>query len=268
MFSDRTHHDLDHLLSAVPDDDRTALVRTICTFPVDDWPAELSRTLPGWRAIESIDRLLVDPPAVWVVAPSMAGWLATAAGPLAALATAVARWPVGVTVSADALAPYLAAAGDGRGDLLIRSGVVTLASQPVMAPPAAVVDSDPDDDDPARSAAERALFEMLDAEWPGLFALNQLLPFPFGPRPAEADLFAASLRLAIEVDGYHHFGDPERYRRDRRKDWAYHVNGYHVTRVLAEDVMIRPVEILDSLRPLVDHCRGHSTPGGPTTGTA
>ena len=66
----------------------------------------------------------------------------------------------------------------------------------------------PDDDDDARSAAERFLFERLEsvAETAGLFELNATLDFYFGSnRWIEVDLAARSLKLAIEVDGYHHF---------------------------------------------------------------
>ena len=118
--------------------------------------------------------------------------------------------------------------------------------------------------DDARSEAERQLFAALQRRWPDLFALNRPLGFRFGRRPAEADLFAADLRLVIEVDGYHHFRTPADYRRDRRKDWLYQVHGYRSVRVLAADVVPRLAEILDQVAAAVDHCRGHSMGGGPT----
>ena len=33
------------------------------------------------------------------------------------------------------------------------------------------------------------------------------------------------LALAVEIDGYYHFQDPEAYRRDRRKDWSFRSTG-------------------------------------------
>ena len=107
------------------------------------------------------------------------------------------------------------------------------------------------------------MFELLDAlpATAGRFTLNAKLGFPFGGRAAEIDLCAGSLRLAVEVDGYHHFTDPDAYRRDRRKDWELQRHGYAVLRVLAADVVERMEEVLDRILAAVDHCRG---PTGPT----
>jgi len=60
----------------------------------------------------------------------------------------------------------------------------------------------PEEEDAARSAAERFLFERLEslAATAGRFALNRRLDFRHGPA-AEVDLLAASLRLMIELDG-------------------------------------------------------------------
>lgn len=112
-------------------------------------------------------------------------------------------------------------------------------------------------DDPARSAAERFLFELLEflPQTKGLFTLNASLDFRFGPQAAEVDLFARSLRLALEVDGYHHFTDAARYRRDRRKDWELQRRGYLVIRVLADDVVTRMEEVLEGVLSAVAHCR-------------
>jgi Protein of unknown function (DUF559) len=122
---------------------------------------------------------------------------------------------------------------------------------------------EPAREDAARSAAERFLFEMLDAlpATAGRFTLNAKLGFPFGGRAAEIDLCAGSMRLAVEVDGYHHFTDPNAYRRDRRKDWELQRHGYVVLRVLAADVVERMEDVLDRILAAVDHCRG---PTGPT----
>lgn len=112
------------------------------------------------------------------------------------------------------------------------------------------------EDDGARSAAERFLFAMFEAlpETTGLFALNAPLPgdVRFGPRPAEVDLLALDPRVAVEVDGYHHFTDAERYRRDRRKDVLLQEQGFLVLRFLAEDVVPRLETILDAVRTAVN----------------
>ncbi|AGA31047.1 DUF559 domain-containing protein [Singulisphaera acidiphila] len=112
-----------------------------------------------------------------------------------------------------------------------------------------VVPSPPDagGTDPARSAAERFLFERLQSlpATAGLFELNAVLDFRFGPsRAMEVDLWARSLGLAVEIDGYYHFQDADAYRRDRRKDVELQKRGYLVVRVLAEDVVARLEDVL------------------------
>ena len=59
----------------------------------------------------------------------------------------------------------------------------------------------------------------------------------FGPRAAEIDLLSRGDRIAVEIDGVHHFADPDCYRRDRRKDLLLQTQGFVVVRLLAEDVM-------------------------------
>lgn len=117
---------------------------------------------------------------------------------------------------------------------------------------------DPSRADRARSAAERFLFARLESlpETAGLFRLNATLGFRFGPsRAVEVDLAALSLNLVVEIDGYYHFQDPASYRRDRRKDVALQQHGYLVVRVLAEDVVCRLEEVLDTIRAAVASCR-------------
>ena len=108
----------------------------------------------------------------------------------------------------------------------------------------------PNDDDQSRSAAERFLFESLEsiAETAGLFELNATLDFHFGlNRWIEIDLLARSLNIAVEVDGFHHFQDPDAFRRDRRKDLELQKHGYLIVRVLAEDVVQRLEEVMDTI---------------------
>jgi hypothetical protein len=99
----------------------------------------------------------------------------------------------------------------------------------------------------ARSKAELALFWMLEQhpETHALFRLNVLMPFCFGPRRAELDLYSEQLALCIEVDGPHHFLGAFAYRRDRRKDALLQRNEIWLIRVLAEDVVNRREEVLD-----------------------
>ena len=94
----------------------------------------------------------------------------------------------------------------------------------------------------ARSAAEAALFEALEAtpSTRGRFELNGNLAVRFGPTAAEIDLMSRGDRIAIEIDGVHHFADPDCYRRDRRKDLMMQTQGLFVIRLLAEDVLRDP----------------------------
>lgn len=91
----------------------------------------------------------------------------------------------------------------------------------------------------ARSAAEAVLFEALEQapSTRGRFVLNARLSVRFGGDAAEVDLLSRQDAIAIEIDGYHHFTDAERYRRDRRKDVLLQAQGLFVIRLLADDVM-------------------------------
>jgi very-short-patch-repair endonuclease len=90
----------------------------------------------------------------------------------------------------------------------------------------------------ARSRAELALFRALEeaTQTRGAFHLNARQPWLFGDREVEIDLYAPRWRLAIELDGYYHFREPDNFRRDRRKDLEYQLHDIVVFRVLAEDV--------------------------------
>ncbi len=110
-------------------------------------------------------------------------------------------------------------------------------------------------DDGARSEAERFLANLL-AELPftaGLFELNGHLPIPFGSRPdMEVDLLCRRFKVALEVDGYHHFQDEARYRADRAKDYLLQRQGYLVLRFLAEDVVKNLEAIIERLHDALD----------------
>jgi hypothetical protein len=101
----------------------------------------------------------------------------------------------------------------------------------------------------ARSAAEAIFFEALEATpaTAGRFELNGRLAIRFGPDAAEVDLLSRRDQIAIEIDGYHHFSDAERYRRDRRKDLLLQAHGLLVVRLLAEDVMRDPITCVNTV---------------------
>jgi len=150
-------------------------------------------------------------------------------------ASAIPGWPTDVQLPADPVWKRDYAASVRR---LVRDGVDTpLASLFVLT--ARTVPPDADGADRARSATEAFLYRRLETlpATKGRFRLNVVLPIAFdGLGGLEVDLLCADLRVAIELDGAQHLGDPAAYRRDRRKDQLLQENGYLVLRFLAEDV--------------------------------
>lgn len=124
-----------------------------------------------------------------------------------------------------------------------------------------------DSPDAARSEAERFLFGLIDGtpELAGLFEQNGELDIRFGTQPMEVDLLCRELRVAIEVDGYHHFGDLDHYRRDRRKDRLLQKHGYVVLRFAAEEVVSAMSDLLQTIREFVRWRR--TTPPSSTGST-
>lgn len=167
----------------------------------------------------------------------------------AAVARAVAEpaHPIAVRVATDAAARWRA----GRHDRL--AAMADEGWVAVPEPPAGDGASSGGPHDPAalarpgaarlvldaRSVAEATLFEALEATpaTAGRFRLNESLSVRFGPAAAEIDLLSRGDGVAIEIDGFHHFADPDRYRRDRRKDLLLQTQGFVVVRLLAEDVV-------------------------------
>ena len=152
------------------------------------------------------------------------------------------RETVALHAAPAALADYRRDAAPSRGKTLVLAGIIPQATID-EAPPVSGYDDD------AKSHAERFLFAQLEA-FPatrGLFVLNAPAGFRFGPAEAEVDLLCASRRLAVEIDGWHHFQDPDAYRRDRRKDLALQEHGFLVLRFLADDVVARLEDILATI---------------------
>lgn len=139
--------------------------------------------------------------------------------------------PIAVLVTAEVASRWRAGRRD-RLAAMVDEGWVAVIDEPVAerARPANL---------DARSIAEATLYEALEATpaTAGRFALNESLSVRFGPTAAEIDLLSRGDRIAIEIDGVHHFADPDCYRRDRRKDLLLQTQGFVVVRLLAEDVM-------------------------------
>ncbi|MEZ4398501.1 MAG: DUF559 domain-containing protein [Kofleriaceae bacterium] len=168
-----------------------------------------------------------------------ATWLTTAATDALARATAAPREPLAIAVSVATWQAWDAARG-ARVRAFLTEGLVE-----VVVPATPTVPPRPRAPRPAarhaqaRSLAELTMLEALEATpaTAGRFALNQPVSMVFGAQAAEVDLLSRADELVIEVDGYHHFTDPERYRRDRRKDALLQAHGYTVMRFLADDVL-------------------------------
>jgi very-short-patch-repair endonuclease len=139
--------------------------------------------------------------------------------------------PIAVLVTSEAAARWRAGRHD-RLAAMVDEGWIAVPEEPAaeLARPANL---------DARSAAEATLFEALEATraTAGRFRLNESLSVRFGAAAAEIDLLSRGDRVAIEIDGVHHFADPDCYRRDRRKDLMLQLHGFIVVRLLAEDVM-------------------------------
>ena len=163
-------------------------------------------------------------------------------------ASALPGWPTEVPLPIDPVWKKDYAASVRR---LIRDGVdVPLGNLFVVATQAH------NDHHRARSASEAFLFHRLESlpETSGLFRLNAKLTIPFDSwSEMEIDLFAAGLKLAIEIDGPQHLADPAAYRSDRRKDALLQENGILVLRFLAEDLGKHLDATLDAILRAVAH---------------
>lgn len=173
-------------------------------------------------------------------------------------------------VSADSacVERYLGEAQESHASALVREGLVVLDVTSGSAHSAIIISSDGGSGpaavsadgkkrgqaaeacptDRARSEAERYLFHRLEShpETAGLFELNGRVTLATGG-PCEIDLLARQPRVAIEIDGYYHFTDLDAYRRDRRKDVCLQQAGYLVVRCLADDVVGRLEEIVNTV---------------------
>ena len=147
----------------------------------------------------------------------------------AAEAVADCTRPVAVVASGEAIATWRSTRND-RLAAMVDEGLLVVGTTESV------------DTFDAKSAAEAAMFEALEAtpSTAGRFELNGCLSVRFGPSAAEVDLLARTERIAVEIDGYHHFTDPAAYRRDRRKDLLLQTQGLLVIRLLAEDVLRDP----------------------------
>ncbi|HQU46026.1 MAG TPA: DUF559 domain-containing protein [Pirellulales bacterium] len=252
----------------------------------DACAGDLGRAIVGILALVDGERA----PMLHIVAntPDVVS-LAALVADLTAIVSVVPALAVAVSAEGERLDDYLAATPECRALALVREGLIRLERGADWTPglrdrgaafPGRPLEqtawegrpttsfrttSEPLPDDAARSAAERYLFERLQAhpETAGLFELNGRLDGSENGRAVEVDLLSRAPRVAVEIDGYYHFTDLEAYRRDRRKDVLLQHAGYFVVRCLADDVASRLEEILETILAAVR--RGRAGRVGPAS---
>ena len=177
-------------------------------------------------------------------------------------ASAIPGWPAEVTLPSD---PLWKADYSGSVRRLVRDGVDTPLAN-LFVHVARPVPPDAEGTDRARSATEAFLHRRLETlpETKGRFGVNVALPIAFdGMGRLEVDLLCADARVAVELDGAQHLGDPAAYRRDRRKDQLLQENGYLVLRFLAEDVSKQLDVVLDAITRVLSHRRATAPSTAP-----
>lgn len=206
-------------------------------------------------------------PALFVNLPAEAGLDAfdAACRSLTALTSLSPRLIALVSVCSELVQQYLAQAPESHAVALVREGMVSAAWDDEASEASADQGESPRpervderrvnaQDDPARSRAERYLFERLQShpETAGLFELNGLVEAPGAwSGKLEVDLVARGVQVAVEIDGYFHFNDLEAYRRDRRKDVLLQQAEYFVVRCLADDVVSGLEQIVETITAAV-----------------
>jgi very-short-patch-repair endonuclease len=180
----------------------------------------------------------------------------------ATLAARFTRLPVCLAAPRPALDEVLASVAESVSIAMARQGLIDVVADREQS----VAQPTGTDTVSGRSRAERCLHEALnrDARTRGRFALCTSLPVVFSERPAEVDLYDAELQLAVEIDGWYHFQDPESYRRDRRKELVLQRAGIFVMRFLEQDVWDRLHYLVDQVADAVTfRSTTHSAAHGP-----
>jgi very-short-patch-repair endonuclease len=100
----------------------------------------------------------------------------------------------------------------------------------------------------AQRSTMRVLFDALsrDPRTRGRFELDGKVTVEDGPA-IDVALVAHGARIAVELDAWYHFHDPEGYRRDRVQDTRLQRAGYFVLRFPAEDVDDRLASTIEHL---------------------
>jgi very-short-patch-repair endonuclease len=164
-------------------------------------------------------------------------WLAQAIGTAAALTPDMRRHSVAVSAPDDLVTRVLHGRHDSRALTMARQGRIALTTPAQRLPGR------------GRSRTMRELHAALcrDPRTRGRFELDAQVTLSEGGPVIDVDLLAPRARIAVELDGWHHFYDPEGYGRDRDQDKRLQRAGYFVMRFLTEDVDERLASTLDQI---------------------
>jgi len=209
-----------------------ALRNTAATAPV------LTTAPVNGGALLAVACELSCPTAVLLQHPAPdAAWLERALAIAAALIVHLPRHAIGVTAPPALVTRVLRDGRESAALALARQGVVTMAAPAQRSPGR------------ARLRTRLALFDALarDPRTRGCFELDGRVAVAGGEPAIAIDLVAPEARIAVELDGWYHFHDPDGYRRDRVQDARLQRAGYFVLRFLAEDVDDRLDATLDQL---------------------
>lgn len=216
-------------------------------------PAQRLKTL--WELAAPVAILWTQPAAP--TAAHVQRWTDDAARAAAGLALELPHVAIGISAPSSALAAVRTAHPGSALASLLAQGWLELAADDAPAPTLAA--------GVARSRAERALHDALaaDPRTRGHFALNVRIETEGGT--AEIDLYAEGPRLAVEVDGWHHFRSPDDYRRDRAKDVSLQRAGCFVMRFLAEDIDQRRELTVEQIAAALERRLAGATAPAPTS---
>ncbi|MEO7733178.1 MAG: DUF559 domain-containing protein, partial [Kofleriaceae bacterium] len=163
-------------------------------------------------------------------------WLEQAIVTAAQLINDVPAHSVAVTAPDDLVTRVLADARSGTAWTMARQGRVRVDALARRVPGR------------ARHSTMRVLHDALarDPRTRGRFELDGTVATPEGPA-IDVALVARDARIAVELDAWYHFHDPEGYRHDRVQDTRLARAGYFVLRFPAEDVDDRLASTIDHL---------------------
>lgn len=180
---------------------------------------------------------LASPTAVLLFHPTPdEGWLERAVVTAAELIAYLPAHSVAVTAPDELVTRMLRAHRPGTAWAMARQGLLRVDALARRLPGR------------ARHSTTRVLFEALarDPRTRGRFELDGRVVTADGPA-IDVALVAHADRIAVELDAWYHFHDPEGYRRDRVQDTRLLRAGYFVLRFPAEDVDDRLVSTIEHL---------------------